>query len=102
MYTTSIAIQVLPDVSDIKRVCAIVDEVIAYIKSTGCHYEVGPFETVVEGEFETLMDIIKRCQEIPLEQGAPSTKAYVKIFHSPAGVLTIDEKIGKYREEKEI
>lgn len=102
MYTTSIAIQVLPDVSDIKRVCAIVDEVIAYIKSTGCHYEVGPFETVVEGDFETLMGIIKRCQEIPLEQGAPSTKAYVKIFHSPAGVLTIDEKIGKYREEKEI
>ena len=26
--------------------------------STGCHYEVGPFETVVEGEFDILMDII--------------------------------------------
>ena len=42
MYTTSIAIQILPDVSDIKKVCEIVDEVIAYIESTGCHYEVGP------------------------------------------------------------
>lgn len=99
MYTTSIAIQVLPDVSDIKVVCQIVDEVIAYIKSTGCHYEVGPFETVVEGEFDTLMQIVKRCQEIPIEAGAPSTKAYVKIFHSPKGILTIDEKIGKYRDE---
>ncbi|MBQ3615446.1 MAG: thiamine-binding protein [Anaerotignum sp.] len=98
VYTTSIAIQVLPDVSDIKKVCEIVDEVIAYIKSTGCHYEVGPFETVVEGEFDALMNIIKRCQEIPIEQGAPSTKAYVKIFHNPAGVLTISEKIDKYRE----
>lgn len=98
MYTTSIAIQVLPDVSDIKKVCAIVDEVIAYIESTGCHYEVGPFETVVEGDFDSLMNIIKRCQEIPIEQGAPSTKAYVKIFHNPAGVLTINEKTDKYRD----
>ena len=99
MYTTSIAIQVLPDVGDIKKVCAIVDKVIAYIKSTGCHYEVGPFETVVEGEFDALMSIIRRCQEIPIEEGAPSTKAYVKIFHNPAGVLTINEKIDKYREK---
>lgn len=99
MYTTSIAIQVLPDVEDIKKVCAIVDKVIAYIESTGCHYEVGPFETVVEGEFDALMSIIRRCQEIPIEEGAPSTKAYVKIFHNPTGVLTINEKIDKYRKK---
>lgn len=97
MYTTSIAIQVLPDVSDIKKVCGIVDQVIAYIESTGCHYEVGPFETVVEGDFDQLMQIIKRCQEIPIEAGAPSTKAYVKIFYNPDGVLTINEKIDKFR-----
>ena len=51
MYTTSIAIQVLPDVLDMDKVCAIVDKVITYIESTGCHYEVGPFETTVEGDF---------------------------------------------------
>lgn len=99
MYTTSIAIQVLPDILEMDKVCAIVDKVIAYIDSTGCHYEVGPFETTVEGEFGTLMDIIRRCQEIPIEEGAPSTKAYVKIFHSPNGILSINEKIDKYREE---
>lgn len=99
MYTTSIAIQVLPDILEMDKVCAIVDRVIAYIDSTGCHYEVGPFETTVEGDFNILMDIIRRAQEIPLEEGAPSTKAYVKIFHSPKGVLTINEKIDKYREE---
>ena len=98
MYTTSIAIQVLPDVADIDKLCGIVDGVIAYIAETGCHYEVGPFETTVEGDFNILMDIIRRAQEIPIEMGAPSTKAYVKIFHSPDGVLTIDDKIGKYRE----
>ena len=100
MYTTSIAIQILPDVSDIKKVCDIVDQVIAYIESTGCHYEVGPFETVVEGEFDMLMQIIKRCTEITIEAGAPALKAYVKINHNPSGVLTINEKIDKYREKE--
>ena len=100
MYTTSIAIQILPDERDLKRVCEIVDQVIAYIDSTGCHYEVGPFETVVEGEFSMLMDIIRRCTEIPIEAGAPAVKAYVKINHNPAGVLTINEKIDKYREKE--
>ncbi len=98
MYTTSIAIQVLPDVLDMDKVCAIVDKVIAFIDSTGCQYEVGPFETTVEGDFDQLMEIIRRCQEIPIEEGAPSTKAYVKIFHNPKGVLTIHEKIDKYRD----
>ena len=100
MYTTSIAIQILPDVSDIKKVGEIGEEVIAYVKSTGCHYEVGPFETVVEGEFDVLMNIIRRCTEIPVEVGAPAVKAYVKINHNPSGVLTINEKIDKYREKE--
>ena len=100
MYTTSIAIQILPDVSDIKKVCEIVDQVIAYIESTGCHYEVGPFETVVEGEFDILMQIIKRCTEITIEAGAPAVKAYVKINHNPSGVLTLNEKFDKYRENE--
>ncbi|NCC15380.1 MAG: thiamine-binding protein [Clostridia bacterium] len=97
MYTTSIAIQVLPDITEIDKICAIVDSVIEYIASTGCHYVVGPFETTVEGDFEPLMAIIKRCQEIPIEQGAPSTKSYIKIFHNPNGVLTIAEKIDKFK-----
>ena len=96
----SIAIQVLPTVDSKDELIRIVDEVIAYIKSTGCHYEVGPFETVVEGEFDVLMNIIRRCTEIPVEVGAPAVKAYVKINHNPSGVLTINEKIDKYREKE--
>ena len=47
MYTTSIAVQVLPDVTETEKVLAIVDKVIAYIDSTGYHYVVGPFETTI-------------------------------------------------------
>ena len=96
MYTTSIAVQVLPDTTDTEKVIAIVDKVIAYIAETGYHYMVGPFETTIEGDLEGLMKIAKRCQEIPIEEGVPSTKTYIKVFHNPTGVLTIDEKTGKY------
>ena len=41
----SVAIQVLPNVQDEEEVIRIVDEVIAYIRSTGLNYYVGPFET---------------------------------------------------------
>ena len=46
----SIAIQVLPKVKDEDELIRIVDEVIAFIKSSGLHCHVGPFETTVEGE----------------------------------------------------
>ena len=46
----SVAIQVLPGTLDENEVIRIVDEVIAYIKSTGNSCYVGPFETTIEGD----------------------------------------------------
>ena len=93
----SVAIQVLPDVKTDEEVVSIVDEVIAYIKSTGLSCYVGPFETVIEGEYEELMDIVKKCQYIAIEAGCPSLMSYVKINFKPeGGVLTIDKKVTKH------
>ena len=95
----SIAIQVLPAVSDDRELCRIVDEVIDYIKSTGLHYEVGPFETTIEGDsYEELMDIATNCQLVAIRAGAPKVSAYIKVVYQPSGdILTIDDKIGKYK-----
>lgn len=96
----SIAIQVLPDVADDKELVRIVDEVIAYIKSTGLNCYVGPFETTVEGEsYDQLMEIVTECQKVALRAGAPSVSAYVKIVYKPeGGVLTIDQKVTKHHQ----
>lgn len=94
----SIAIQVLPDVQG-EEIIAVVDKVIAYIKSTGLNSYVGPFETTVEGEFEQLMEIIKQCQIICIQEGAPSVMSYVKIAFNPqAGVWSIDKKVKKHHQ----
>ena len=96
----SVAIQVLPGVSDTDELVRIVDEVIDYIKSTGLHYSVGPFETTIEGgDYDQLLDIVKECQHVEIRAGAPSVSAYVKISYKPeGGVLTIDQKITKHHQ----
>ena len=92
----SIAIQVLPEVAG-EDVIRIVDSVIGYIKSTGLVMHVGPFETTVEGDFETLMGIVKEAQLICIREGAPGVISYIKIFYNPgAGVWSIDKKISKH------
>lgn len=96
----SIAIQVLPKVDSDAEVVRIVDEVIDYIKSSGLHYYVGPFETTIEGEsYDQLMEIVTECQRVAVRAGAPSVSAYVKIVYKPeGGVLTIDEKVTKHHQ----
>ena len=96
----SIAIQVLPKVDSEDELIRIVDEVIAYIKSTGLHCHVGPFETTIEGDsYDQLMDIVKECQHVAVRAGAPKVAAYVKIVYRPEGdILTIDKKITKHQD----
>ena len=93
----SVAIQVLPKVNSDEEVIRIVDEVIAYIKSTGLNYFVGPCETSIEGDYDELMDTVKECQKIAVRAGAKSVSAYVKINYRPEGdVLTIEKKVTKH------
>ncbi len=94
----SVAIQVLPAVDSEDEVIRIVDEVIAYIKSTGLNCYVGPFETAIEGEsYDELMEIVANCQKVAIKAGCPSVSTYVKIVYNPEGeVLTIDKKVSKH------
>ena len=95
----SVAIQVLPNVQDEEEVIRIVDEVIAYIRSAGLNYYVGPFETTIEGDYDQLMDIVKECQHIAIRAGAPKVSAYIKVVYEPEGeILTIDKKVTKHHQ----
>ena len=96
--SASIAIQVLPKVETDGEVVRIVDDVIAYIQSTGLTYQVGAFETTIEGEsYEELMDIAKECLKVAVRSGAPKVSAYIKAVYRPEGdILTIQQKTSKY------
>ena len=93
----SVAIQVLPQTEG-GKLLDVVDKVIGYIKSLGLTYVVGPFETTVEGDIDTLMEMVKQCQIICVREGAPQVMSYVKIAYCPQmGVWSIGEKTSKYK-----
>ena len=96
----SIAIQIVPNCQDDYETVRIVDEVIAYIRSTGLHYFVGPSETSIEGDdLHQLVEILEHCMGVAAQAGSQKVSAYVKLVYKPDGtVLTIDEKITKHHE----
>lgn len=95
MPRVNVSFQVLPIVKE-ERVYEIVDKVIEYIDKSGVKYEVGAMETTMEGDFDKLIDIVKKSQQICIKEGVPRVVSIVKIDYKPEGV-TIDEKIKKYR-----
>lgn len=97
MAYVNVSLQVLPTVSD-EQIYAVVDKVIELIQNSGCKYEVGPMETTMEGELDELLEIVKKAQEVCINEGASRVISVVKIDYKPEGV-TIDEKISKYREK---
>ena len=90
----SIALQVLPLSQGIDRI-AVIDKVIDYLQTQGVTMVVTPFETVLEGDFDQLMRILKEALEVA-GQGADNVFANVKI--NVGEILSIDEKLEKYTE----
>ena len=93
----SVAIQVLPQQMEQKEMLQCVDAVIRYIERSGVAHTVTPFETVLEGDYDVLMDIVRACFRICVEAGAPGVIGFVKVNYCPDGVLTIHEKLAPYQ-----
>lgn len=94
MNKINVSLQVIPSVPD-EKLYPVVDKVIEYIASTGVKYVVGPMETTMEGDLDTLLEIVKKAQYICTQEGASRVVSVVKIDYKSEGV-TINEKIGKY------
>jgi uncharacterized protein YqgV (UPF0045/DUF77 family) len=95
--TASVAFQIMPRANANSNTIAIVDKVLALVKKSGITYEVGPMETTMEGDLDSLLDIVREAQDIAIKAGAQSVFTNVKISYSPKGVLTIAQKVTKHR-----
>ncbi|MEW6622873.1 MAG: thiamine-binding protein [Bacillota bacterium] len=96
MPKCNVSLQVIPNVSE-EKIYEIVDKVIELIRDSGVKYMVGPMETTMEGELDELLAIVQKAQIVCVQAGAKRVCSVVKIDYSPGGV-TIDEKVGKYRD----
>ena len=92
LINCSIALQILPLDKHDGRI-EIIDKIIYFLQNKYSNIKVTPFETVIEGEFNDLMDTLKECLVLAGE-GSKNIFANVKINYGD--VLTIDDKISKF------
>ena len=90
----SIALQVLPLAQGIDRIY-VIDQVIAYLQAQEVTMVVTPFETVLEGEFDELMRILKESLEVA---GQEANNVFANVKINIGEILSIDEKLEKYTE----
>lgn len=92
-----VSFQVLPGgLAAQAEVYAAVDAAIAVVAASGLPYRVNPMETSIEGEYDTVMALIKHAQEAVLAAGATRVFTYVKIDYNPLG-SSLAEKLEKYQ-----
>ena len=92
----NIGLQILPN-SRSQHPYDIVDKAIEVIKASGLKYEVCPFETVMEGDYDKIMMVIKEVNEVCLNHGADSIFVNIKMQIDNTNDVYIEDKIGKYK-----
>lgn len=95
MSKVNVGFQVIPKVGEGSSY-PVVDKAIEVVQRSGVKYEVGAMETVMEGELDELIDIVKKAQDACIKAGASEVMTYIKIHYKPEGV-SMDEKLAKYR-----
>lgn len=91
----NLALQVLPQAEG-KNSYELVDKAIQLIELSGLNYKVCPFETVIEGEYDEIMALVKRVHEVLEESGTEKLMTYIKIQTVFQQDVTIEDKMHKY------
>jgi len=90
------AIQLLPLSNNIDKY-KIIDEAIALIKKSELNYVVCPFETVVEGTYHEVMQLIESIKKTALQDHNEEIIISLKLHCNIKKSLFIDDKIGQYK-----
>lgn len=91
----NVAIQVLPRSGSIGTY-ELVDVAIDLIQKSGLKYRVCPFETVVEGYYDDVMNLVKAIHEAVYAAGAEEMIMNMKIQTRRNQDVLIEDKMGKY------
>ena len=95
-FIINASIQILPVVED-RHPYEWVDEAIEIIRRSGIQYEVGPFSTVVEGEYKSVMKVIDEVNEYLFQRGCREWISSIQIQIRSGGDITAGEKTEKFK-----
>jgi uncharacterized protein (TIGR00106 family) len=96
MPIINLGIQIVPK-SKTLDAYALVDKAIAVIQESGVKHVVTPFETVMEGPEDQLLEIAKKAKDAVLNAGADEVLVYYRIQIRKDADVSIEDKIGKYQ-----
>ncbi|KHF39417.1 thiamine-binding protein [Halalkalibacter okhensis] len=91
MATVTAGFQILPEGKDM-HTDGMIPEVLNLVKETGLEFYIGPMETVIEGDLDEVIEVIKDAQHLAISTGASECITNIKIHYKPSGI-TIEEKV---------
>ena len=94
-HIVNASIQIIPIVED-KHPYEWVDEAITVIQQSGIKYEVGPFATVIEGNYQQVMQVVHDVNEYLFQKGCEEWISNLQIQIRSGKDITAEEKIAKF------
>lgn len=91
MKTVLVGIQLMPNNQE-DHTGGIVHSALETIKASGLRYQVGPLETVIEGDFKPVMQLIEDIHVKAVEEGADELLSNIKIHYRTTGVTFEDKQ----------
>ena len=99
LYIINASLQVVPITTD-KHPYMWVDGAIEVISQSGIKYEVGPFATVLEGNYDQIISVVNSVNEFLYKQNCHEWILNVQLQMRSNGDITADEKTTKYKQDK--
>jgi uncharacterized protein YqgV (UPF0045/DUF77 family) len=91
------SIQIVP-LTQIVTAFSIIDQAIGLIQQSGLKYEVGAFETTIEGEYEAVQNLIRQLEDFCFAQKELQFLIYKKLHLSGGEDIFISRKTGKFKQ----
>ncbi len=96
MEIVNLGIQIIPKAEAASQY-AIIDKAIEVVQQSGLTYVVCPFETVIEGEYSRVLEVVEAMQQACYAAGATEVLVNIRLQRRFNQAVAIAEKTGKYR-----
>ena len=87
----TIGLQIVPK-SKSGNTYELVDAAIALIQESGIKHQITPFETVMEGDYDQIMDLCNKAQQAVLDAGVDECLVYYRMHYRKEADVTFEEK----------
>ena len=97
-YLINASLQVVPITTD-KHPYNWVDDAIEVIRQSGVKYEVGPFATVLEANYDQIISVVNSVNEFLYEQNCQEWILNVQLQMRSNRGITASEKTKKFKQD---